>query len=75
MKSYVPGSWLQDQRLGVREKGARKELYMQYRSLLDQEAGRCRRSGGQEIRGSSSDAKGFSPPPRGYVATVPQPGV
>ena len=58
------------------EKGARKELYVQYRSLLvmDQQAGRGRRSGDQDMRDSRSDAKEFSPPPRGYVARVPQPG-
>ena len=57
------------------DKGAKKELYMLYRSLLDQEAGRLRRSRDQEMRGSRSEARGFSPPPQGYVARVPQPGL
>ena len=76
-KSDVPGTWLQDMMLEVLEKGARKELYMQYRILLvlDQQAGRGRRSGDQEMRDSRSDARGFSPPPKGYVARVPQPGI
>ena len=59
----------------VGEKGPRKELYIQYRSLLDQDIGRGMRSGDQEMRGSRSDARGFSPPPTGYVARVPQPGL
>ena len=65
MNSDIPGFWLQDMRQEVLDKVAGKELYMQYRSLLDQEAGRLRRSVDQEKRGSRMEAKGFSPPPIG----------